>query len=211
MKTQQLLFFLVNVTKKIHFLTHLMQKDSLAMLHTGPLNSCHTLSCTSSVVLELFLWITRSLNHCSFFQDAHAEHQGHHRQHPLRDVSRPPFKWVQRPFHLTTAGAPCRSAKGQRSARGAAQQPAAQRSGCTAWSPVPRDVGSPVGRKKNLWYQNIVRHKSYTFSSALFTRTRSQVHIVLRALFFCLPGRTFFYLLGSSILFRFSLIKALFK
>lgn len=182
----------VYVTKKIHFLTHLMPKDSFEMLHNGLLSSCHTPSCTNSVVSKLFPCILEALlvclNHCSFFQDAHAEHQGHHRQHPLRDVSRPPLKRVQHPFHLTPAGAPGRSAKGQRSTRGAAQQPAAQRSGCTAWSPVPRDVGSPVGRKKI--YDT--RTGTNLTLSALFTWTRSQVHIVLRALFFCLPRRTFF-------------------
>lgn len=78
-------------------------------------------------------------------QDTHAEHQRHHRQHPLWDVPRPQVKRIQRPFHS--------GAQSQRSAHGAARRPAEQWGGRPAWSPVPRDVDTPVCGRRTRTYR----------------------------------------------------------
>lgn len=138
-----------------------------------------------NTILKITKWyvVLKDMSVCPLLQDAHAEHQGHHGQHPLRDVPRAPAKRVQRSLELSPARASTCSAQGQRSAPTASgRRRASQRSGNPTSSSHSWDVDAhPYARSvyMNRPVDTRVLRARISFPSGTFFPARNNFSIAI--------------------------------
>lgn len=138
-----------------------------------------------NTILKITKWyvVLKDVSVCPLLQDAHAEHQRHHGQHPLRDVPRAPAKRVQRSLELSPARASTCSAQGQRSAPTASgRRRASQRSGNPTSSSHSWDVDAhPYARSvyMNRPVDTRVLRARISFPSGTFFPARNNFSIAI--------------------------------